>query len=84
MNFHINSSYYYNLHKLATILIIEEDGKVMDCLAQRWSLWEGKPKSCTTLKKVEANQTNEGRSSSSGVLVSMLFPGAKPYLCSTK
>lgn len=84
MYFHINSPHYYNLHKQAAILITEKDGKVMDYLAQRWSLWEGKPKSCTILGKVEANQTNEGRSSSSGVLVSMLFPGATPYTCSTK
>lgn len=32
---HINSPYLYNLHKLATILVKEEDGKVMDYLAQR-------------------------------------------------
>lgn len=82
--FHINSPYYYNLHKLANILVIGEEGKVMDYLAQRWSFWEGKPKSCTILRKVEANQTNEGRSLSSGAPVSMLFPGASPYTCSTK
>lgn len=79
MHVHINSPYHYNLHKLATILVKEEDGKVMDYLAQRWSLWEGKPKSRTFLRKVKANQTNEGRILSSNVLISILFPGGKPY-----
>lgn len=59
--FHISSSHGHNLHKLAAILITEEDEKVVDYLAQRWSFWESEPKSCSILKKVEANQTTEGR-----------------------
>lgn len=59
MSFHTNSPYDYNFHKLANILVIEE-GKVMDYLAQRWSLCKGKPKSCTILREVEENQIKEG------------------------
>lgn len=39
MYYHKNSPHHYNLHKLATILVTEEDGKVMDFLDQIWSLW---------------------------------------------
>lgn len=60
MSFHANSPYDYNFHKLANILIIDKEGKVMDYLAQRCSLWKGKPKSCTILRKVEENQKKEG------------------------
>lgn len=58
MCFHTNSP--YNFHKLANILVIEKEGKVMDYLAQRWSLWKGKPRSYTVLWKVEENQIKEG------------------------
>lgn len=59
MCFHTNSPYDYNFHKLANILVIEEEGKVMDYIAQRWSLWKGKPKRCTIFEKVEENQIKE-------------------------
>lgn len=60
MCFHTNSPYDFNVHKLANILVIEKEAKVMDYLAQRLSLWKGKPKSCTILRKVEENQIKEG------------------------
>lgn len=70
-----------NLYKLANILVVEEE-RLWIILPRNGPFGRVCQKTAI-LRKIEANQTNEGRSLSSGALVSMLSPEAKQYTCST-